>query len=115
MRGRDADAEEGRVAAIPVLVQAAGPEAGFFHNREIAADAVEAAMILDSERFHTALVDLNLPSINGRELCRQIKSSQPDCITILLTNREGVEKSDGVDYVMLRPLDEDIVRNYIRE
>jgi CheY-like chemotaxis protein/PAS domain-containing protein len=86
-----------------------------FSRVKVAADAVEAAMILDSERFHTALVDLNLPSINGRELCRQIKSSQPDCITILLTNREGVEKSDGVDYVMLRPLDEDIVRNYIRE
>lgn len=86
-----------------------------FSRVKVAADAVEAAMILDSEKFDAAFIDLSLPSINGRELCGQIKSSQPDCTTILLTNREGEDKSDGVDYVMLRPLDEDIVRNYIRE
>ena len=84
-----------------------------FSRVKVASDAVEAAMLFDSEKFDVAFVDLSLPSINGRELCRQIKSPHPDCKTILLTNREGEEKSDGVDYVMLRPLDEDAVRNYV--
>jgi CheY-like chemotaxis protein len=86
-----------------------------FSRVKVASDAVEAAMIIDSERFDIAFVDLSLPSINGKELCRQIKSAHPECTTVLLTNREGEEPSEGVDHVMLRPLDEDIVWNYLRQ
>lgn len=86
-----------------------------FSRLKVAGDAVEAAKILESEKFDAAMVDLSLPSINGRELCQQIKKSQPDCVTILLTNREGEEKSEGVDHIMLRPLDEETVRSYFRK
>lgn len=60
-----------------------------------------------------AFIDLSLPSINGREVCRQMKKTQPECVTVLLTNREGEEKSDGVDHIALRPLDEDAIRSYL--
>ncbi len=86
-----------------------------FTRLRVAGDAVEATKIFETEKFTAAFIDLSLPSINGRELCRQIKQNQPECITVLLTNREGEDKSDGVDYIALRPLDEDTIRTYIHK
>jgi len=86
-----------------------------FSRLKVAGDAVEAARILESEKFSAAFVDLSLPSINGRELCQQIKRAQPDCVTVLLTNREGEEKSDGVDHIMMRPLDESVIRGFVQK
>lgn len=84
-----------------------------FPRVKVASDAVEATGIIESETFGLALVDLSLPSINGRELCRQIKKAQPECVTVLLTNREDEDKSEGVDHIMLRPISQEAVRNYI--
>ncbi len=84
-----------------------------FSRLKVAGDAVEAAKILEAEKFAAAFIDLSLPSINGRELCRQVKKAQPQCVTILLTNREGEEKSEGVDHIALRPLEDDMIRKYI--
>ena len=85
-----------------------------FSLLKVAGDAVEAAMVLDSASFNIAFVDLSLPSINGKELCQQIKQSQPGCVTVLLTNREGEERSEGVDHIMQRPIDETVVRKYLK-
>ncbi len=85
-----------------------------FSRLKVAGDAVEAAKILENEKFAAAFIDLSLPSINGRELCRQIKTSQPECVTVLLTNREGEEKSEGVDFMSLRPLREEDIRGFIK-
>lgn len=84
-----------------------------FARLKVAGDAVEAAKILEVEDFAAAFVDLSLPSINGREVCRQVKQAQPACVTVLLTNREGEEKSEGVDYIALRPLEGNNIRTYI--
>ena len=84
-----------------------------FPRVKVASDAVEATGIIESETFGLALVDLSLPSINGRELCRQIKKAQSECVTVLLTNREDEDKSEGVDHIMLRPISQEAVRNYI--
>ena len=86
-----------------------------FAHLKVAGDAVEAEKIIGSEKFAAAFVDLSLPSINGKELCQQIKKAQPGCLTILLTNREGEEKSDGVDHIMVRPLTEESVRNLVEK
>ncbi len=85
-----------------------------FSRLRVAGDAVEAARVFEAEKFSAAFVDLSLPSINGRELCRQIKSAQPGCVTVLLTNREGEERSEGVDHIALRPLEEETARSYIQ-
>lgn len=76
-----------------------------FEQLRVAHDAIEAEKLLKSELFSFAFVDLSLPSISGRELCLQIKALQPHSFTVLLTNREGEEKSDGVDEIITRPLD----------
>ncbi len=86
-----------------------------FSHLKVARDAVEAAKIFESEKFGAAFIDLSLPSINGIELCQQIKKAQPECITILLTNREGEEKSNGVDHIMLRPMNEETVRSLVKK
>lgn len=80
-----------------------------FPRLKVAGDAVEAAKLFQAEKFGIAFIDLSLPSINGRELCSQLKKAQPDCTTVLLTNREGEEKSEGVDHITLRPLELDAI------
>lgn len=84
-----------------------------FSHLRVASDSVEAARIFEWEKFTVAFIDLSVPSINGKELCQQIKTSQPECITVLLTNREGEERSSGVDHIMLRPLTQEILRSLI--
>jgi DNA-binding response OmpR family regulator len=83
-----------------------------FPRLKVAGDAVEAAKLFRTEKFSVAFVDLSLPSINGRELCGQLKKANPDCTTVLLTNREGEEKSEGVDYISLRPLESDTITRF---
>ncbi len=83
-----------------------------FSRLKVAGDAVEAAKLFDAERFAVAFIDLSLPSINGRELCSQLKKAQPQCTTVLLTNREGEEKSEGVDHITLRPLEVDSINKF---
>ncbi|MGC8594450.1 MAG: PAS domain-containing protein [Candidatus Kryptoniota bacterium] len=76
-----------------------------FEQLRVVHDAIEAEKLLRGEMFSYAFVDLSLPSISGRELCLQIKTHQPQCFTVLLTNREDEEKSDGIDEIVVRPLD----------
>src|SRR5258708_33437181 len=40
-RRRNADAQEGVVAIVPVMVEAGGPQTGLFHDRIVAANAIE--------------------------------------------------------------------------
>ncbi len=84
-----------------------------FSRLKVATDAVEATELFEAETFGVAFVDLSLPSINGRELCRQMKQAQPGCVTVLLTNREGEEKSEGVDHIALRPIILEAVKSYL--
>lgn len=86
-----------------------------FPRLKVAGDAVEASKLFNSEKFSVAFIDLSLPSINGRELCSQLKKAQPQCTTVLLTNREGEEKSEGVDNINLRPLEVDAITSYIQK
>ena len=59
--------------------------------------------------FDLALVDINLPDVNGTELIQQLKHSQPKMITIIITGYPTVEnaikavnqKSDGY---ILKPI-----------
>lgn len=89
-----------------------------FEQLRVAQDAIEAEKMLRGESFSFAFVDLSLPSISGREFCLQIKKYQPDCFTILLTNREDEEKSNGVDAILIRPIDkvrlQELLQRYVR-
>lgn len=58
--------------------------------------------------FDLALLDLNLPDVDGIEICRMLKRTQPHCIVVMLTARrdemdviEGLES--GADDYLTKP------------
>ena len=63
-----------------------------------AASAEEALEILNHEKIHVMFLDLNLPEMNGIELCRAIKKQFPMSILYALTGYASLfELSDCRD------------------
>ncbi len=63
-----------------------------------AASAEEALEILNNEKIHVMFLDLNLPEMNGIELCRTIKKQLPMSILYALTGYASLfELSDCRD------------------
>lgn len=50
-----------------------------------ASDAEQALLLLKSNEYHMATIDLNMPGMNGLELCEQIKVKDKNIRLILLT------------------------------
>lgn len=65
-----------------------------------------AAETLNQSAFDLVLLDINLPDGNGYDLCRLVKSENPDTIVIFLTanDQEGDQirgyEAGAVDYIM---------------
>ncbi len=65
---------------------------------QAAASAEEALEILSNEKIHVMFLDLNLPKMNGIELCRAIKKQLPMSILYALTGYASLfELSDCRD------------------
>jgi len=48
--------------------------------------------------FDLALIDLGLPDIDGVEVCRRVRSAQPNCVLVILTARdEEIEVVVGLE------------------
>jgi len=48
--------------------------------------------------FDLALIDLGLPDIDGIEVCRRVRSAQPNCVLVILTARdEEIEVVVGLE------------------
>lgn len=63
-----------------------------------AASAEEALELLQTEKIHVMFLDLNLPEMNGIELCRAIKKQMPTAILYALTGYASLfELSDCRD------------------
>jgi CheY-like chemotaxis protein len=45
----------------------------------------EALRLLGAEQYHMVIADINMPAMNGIELCSAIKSKWPGVITVLMT------------------------------
>ncbi|AOY59801.1 MULTISPECIES: sigma-54-dependent transcriptional regulator [Desulfococcus] len=57
-----------------------------FHDITIEADALKAAQrFAEGERFHLALIDVNMPEMNGMALLDRIKNTSPDTECIMVT------------------------------
>ncbi|HIE55167.1 MAG TPA: response regulator, partial [Chromatiaceae bacterium] len=51
----------------------------------LVADAEKALEVLKKEAFHVAFIDLNLPGMNGVELCSKIRNDKPMSIMYAVT------------------------------
>lgn len=52
---------------------------------DTAASAEEALEMISHENYDVFFLDLNLPGIDGIELCRRIRESRPDAIAFAVT------------------------------
>lgn len=87
----------------------------------VTAESPEEA--LAAVREHTcpvAFVDLNLPGMNGLELCRAIRAEQPDTVTYLLTGYapEGAAvefRAAGAADLLIKPVELKVLIAIARE
>jgi DNA-binding response OmpR family regulator len=77
---------------------------------EIAPDGAVGRHLALSQRFDLVLLDINLPFVNGLEVCRQIRQAQPNIPIILVTALESIEEKlsgfeAGADDYIVKPFD----------
>jgi DNA-binding NtrC family response regulator len=71
-------------------------------------DPVAALDKVRMERFHVALLDINMPQMTGIELLRQIKETRPTVQVIMMTAYTTIEKAiecveHGASDYLLKP------------
>lgn len=65
---------------------------------ELAYDGMLGARLFESQPFHLVVLDINLPGMNGYELCRKIRLVNPEVPIIMLTALSSLEdKIEGYD------------------
>jgi DNA-binding response OmpR family regulator len=65
---------------------------------ELAYDGIIAQKILDNHSFNLVILDINLPGMNGYELCRYIRSRDEKIPVIMLTALNSLtDKLEGFD------------------
>ncbi len=75
---------------------------------EVAVGSKEALKILEEEKFPLIITDLDMPDLDGVELCKQIKGIDPNSIVYALSgyikeyDTENLEKS-GFDGYLSKP------------
>jgi DNA-binding NtrC family response regulator len=60
---------------------------------DIAEDGVRGLELFEENRPDLALVDMVMPRMDGMELLRRIKASDPDCIVVMITAHGSVERA----------------------
>ncbi|MFP3895217.1 MAG: ATPase, T2SS/T4P/T4SS family [Anaerolineales bacterium] len=92
---------------------------GFFVG--VAQDGRAAVEEMREKPYDLFLIDIMMPGMNGVETLRQIKSINPDAITLIMTGQSQVEDLmsealwSGVDGVLYKPFDVDDVLDMIRQ
>jgi two-component system copper resistance phosphate regulon response regulator CusR len=77
---------------------------------DVAYDGKIGHSFFSSKQYETVIIDVNIPLINGFELCKLCKASNPDIPVIFLTALDSIEnKSDGfeagADDYMVKPFE----------
>jgi len=84
-----------------------------------AKNGIRALKLAELSKFEVAILDINLPDINGFELAKRIRQIQPECELIFCSahnDRENREKGfllGAIDFIE-KPYDLDITRSRIR-
>jgi two-component system copper resistance phosphate regulon response regulator CusR len=77
---------------------------------ELAPDGAAGQHLAQTNRYDIVLLDLNLPYVNGYEVCRAIRATQPQLPIILVTALGSVEQKltgfdAGADDYVVKPFD----------
>jgi len=85
---------------------------------EVAVGSKEALKILEKEKFPLIITDLDMPDLDGVELCKQIKEIDPKSIVYALSgyiteyDTENLEKS-GFDGYLSKPAKIEVLKQAI--
>lgn len=65
---------------------------------DLAYDGEEAWMLTEVNEYDLLILDLNLPKIEGLEVCRRVRAIQPALLILMLTARSGpADRVRGLD------------------
>ncbi|GAA4455680.1 response regulator transcription factor [Nibrella saemangeumensis] len=80
------------------------------HTIDVAYDGLMGQRLADSKPYDVIILDINLPHINGFELCRQIKDRSPQQPVLLLTALDSLSDKEsgfgaGADDYLVKPFE----------
>ncbi|MBS1669500.1 MAG: response regulator transcription factor [Bacteroidetes bacterium] len=80
------------------------------YSVDIAKDGMEGKKLSGSTFYDLILLDINLPFINGIDLCRHIKANQPKAFVILISaidaaHNQKIDLYAGADAYFAKPFD----------
>lgn len=82
----------------------------------VVVSAEEALEVLNKEAMHIQFIDLQLPKMNGLELCRQIRKKHPTSVLIAMTGYASIfqvveAREAGFDDYYVKPFEvQDIIK-----
>ena len=81
---------------------------GLGHEVETAADGAEALAMASAREYDVVCLDLNLPRIDGIEVCRRLRADRFPGRIIMLTARSGIRArveglDEGADDYLVKP------------
>jgi len=88
------------------------------YEAEAATSSAEALAALREQTFNCVLSDIKMPAVDGVDLCRTVRASQPDMLVVLMTayaEDARVQKAldEGVVAVLEKPLDLDRLMEFL--
>jgi DNA-binding response OmpR family regulator len=87
---------------------------------DLAYDGPRALELSGQHHYRLALLDYNMPGMDGLELCRRLKTSQPSVVVALVTAfssiaATGVTAEAGVRCSFLKPVNFSVLMPFVAE
>ncbi len=87
---------------------------------DMAYDGPGALELSGRYQYRLALLDYNMPGMNGLELCRRLKTSQPSIVVALITAFSSIATTDaaaeaGVRCSLLKPVNFAVLLPFVEE
>jgi CheY-like chemotaxis protein len=87
---------------------------------DMAYDGPGALELSGRHHYHLALLDFKMPGMDGLELCRRLKNSQPSVVVLLITAfssiaTAGAAADAGVRCSLLKPVNFSVLMPLVQE
>jgi CheY-like chemotaxis protein len=87
---------------------------------DLAYDGPGALELSGRHQYHLALLDYNMPGMDGLELCRRLKNSQPSVVVAVITAFSSITKTSeaaeaGVRCALLKPVNFSVLMPLVEE